>query len=149
MHYARTGYSTVCTIICTIVHWTVHLMRILRVQQLQISHQAYNGPDLKKLKNSSAHNIKTDHLVNQQHFFFSVFAEGDAQMHAQLPTTSRQHLQARDVSNHIHRVQLSERATIPLHSCIPSRSSHSSARTSLIAFCRIGAQTPWVFINLQ
>jgi hypothetical protein len=148
MHYARTGYSIVCTIICTIVHWTVHLMRILRVQQLQISHQAYNGPDLKKLKTSSAHNIKTDHLV-LQHFFFSVLAEGYAQMHAQLPTTSRQHLQACDVPNHIHRVQLSERATIPLHSCIPLRSSHSSARTSLIAFCRIGAQTPWVFINLQ
>ena len=25
---ARKGYSTVCTIVCTIVHWTVHLMRI-------------------------------------------------------------------------------------------------------------------------
>jgi hypothetical protein len=134
MHYARTGYSTVCTIVCTIVHWTVHLMRILRVQQLQISHQAYNNPDLKKLKNSSAHTIKTDHLVQQQYFFFSVLAEGDARMHAQISNTTRsalrardhstafvhthrvQHLQARDVSNHIPRVQLHEHATIPMRS---------------------------------
>jgi hypothetical protein len=45
--------------------------------------------------------FKADHLV-QQHFFFSVYAEGDARMHAHF--------------SNIHRVQPYKRATTPMHS---------------------------------
>jgi hypothetical protein len=198
MHYARKGYSAVCTI--TPVKDTLQYVQLsvpsslgqciccafrpYALYKLALSHQACdsrpsqqacnifasahsaytacatiqpqacNSPDLKKLKNSSAHNIKTDHLV-QQHFFFSVLAEGDAQMHAQIsktsrsaptsarrfqPDTSRSALRARDHSNPMH--------SAPRRAYL-SRSSHSSARTFHIAFCRIGAQTPWVFMSLQ
>jgi hypothetical protein len=98
-------------------------MRISRMQQLRISHQAYNNPELKKLMTSSAHNIKTDHLFNQQHFFFSVFAEGDAQMHAQIFKILRSALRARDHSTafvHTFAFKPFKRANLP-HCVLPYR----------------------------